>query len=123
MIARLAFNHPSRRRLAEWLDSTSVESVVTEHVDRCERCAVRLEEIATESGVVDDLADDVFASALREAFPTPVDIDDRVLASVRARERAERELNLFLGLFGVIPDALDLLLPDGAAPDGDEERP
>ena len=121
MMARLALGHPSRKRLATWLDASDAAPAVTAHVETCERCARRLEELASTS--LDDVGlDDEITDALREAYAAPVDIEDRVLRSIDARERADRELSLLLGLFAIAKDTAELLLPDDTDRTGSDER-
>ncbi len=115
MMARLALGHPSRKRLATWLDASEASPAVTAHVETCERCAGRLEDLA--AGAPDDVAlDDRLGDALREAYAAPDGIEDRVLRSIDARERADRELNLLLGIFAIAKDTAELMLP------GDTDR-
>lgn len=111
MMARLALGHPSRKRLATWLDASDASPAVTAHVETCERCAGRLEELASTS--VDDIGfDDEITDTLREVYAAPDDIEARVLRSIEARERADRELSLLLGIFAIAKDTAELLLPD-----------
>ena len=84
MIARLGLGHPSRKRLAGWLDASDAAPAVTEHLETCERCAGRLEELAAAS--LDDVAlDDEITDALRKAYAAPQGIEARVLRSIDRR--------------------------------------
>lgn len=60
--------------------------------------------------------DDTLAAALREIYAPPADLTQRVMKKIDERERADRELSLFLGLFSIGKDAAELFLP----PDGDD---
>jgi hypothetical protein len=116
-MSRLSFKHPNRKQLLAWLSGSSPDdSVITMHVDRCDRCADLLGELA--GGLGDDgaVVDDDLANAIREVYEPPADLNSRVLKKIDARERADRELNLFLGLFAIGKDAAELMMP----PDGDE---
>ena len=119
MMPRLALGHPSRKRLAAWLDATEAAPAVTAHVEQCERCAARLEEMATVESD-DPLLDEAFGDALRTAYAPPVGIEERVLRSIDARQRLDREMNLLLGIFAIAKDAAELMLPDEPT-GGDEE--
>jgi hypothetical protein len=121
MMARLALGHPSRKRLATWLDASDAVPAVTEHLETCERCAGRLEELA-ETSPEDDGLDREIGEALREAYAAPEGIEDRVLRSIDARERADREMNLLLGLFSIAKDAAELMLPDDDDRSGSDEQ-
>ena len=39
-------SHPGRSKLREWLSSHDAAEKVTDHVETCERCATRLEDLA-----------------------------------------------------------------------------
>jgi len=110
-MARLAFAHPSRQRLLAWLDAADESSGITEHVDQCERCAGRIEELVGQSGpdageIVDSLGD-----ALRDVYAPPEGINDRVFEKIRQRQLADREMNMLFGLLAIPKDAVDLLSP------------
>ncbi len=117
-MVRLAFAHPSRQRLLAWLDATEDNSGVTEHVEHCERCATKIEELAelpvgSEPPVVASLGD-----ALREAYELPEGINDRVMEKIRQRRLVDREMNVLFGLFAIPQDAVDLMLPGETGDDG-----
>lgn len=123
MRRRLDLWHPSDDRLRHWLDTGEPDGV-GEHVDRCVRCADRLEEI--DSQVPTPLSLDgpsLLRQALTEWISPPPDLNDRVLQGVVARHRAEREMMLIAGLFSVGVETAQLLLdPHTSGTRGDEER-
>lgn len=106
-MARLAFTHPSRQRLAAWLDATDESSGITDHVEQCERCAARIEELAEQS----DVPSSTLGDALRVAYEPPEGINDRVMEKIKQRQLADRELNVLFGLFSIPKDAVTLMLP------------
>lgn len=107
-VSRLSFKHPSREQLLDWLNGSSADdSVITMHLDQCEKCEHRLTELA--GG--DDVVDDDLANAIREVYVPPEDLNTRVLEKIDERERADRELSLFLGLFAIGKDAAELMMP------------
>lgn len=110
-MARLSFAHPSRQRLLAWLDATDDYSGVTEHVEQCDRCASRIEELAAEPDSEITTLATSFGDALRVAYEPPDGINDRVLEKIKQRRLADRELNVLFGLFSIPKDAVDLLLP------------
>jgi hypothetical protein len=124
MNARLALTHPNQKRLLAWLDRSTfdastragdrtvrVDQAVTAHVESCERCADRLEQLSiAEAGAGDEAAD--IGHALRTAYEPPIGMTDRVLRAIDDRKRADEEISLFLGLFSIVSDAADLMLPD-----------
>lgn len=124
-MARLALNHPNRKRLLAWLhdatargdvasEATASVEAVTKHVEQCERCANRLEELSS-LDAPDDAGDvglrSEISGAMRELYQPPANITDRVLLAIDERKRATEELNLFLGLFTIASDAAGLMLP------------
>lgn len=120
-MARLAFAHPSRQRLLAWLDATDESSGVTEHVEQCERCASRIEELAEQSDL-DRATDASLGDALRVAYEPPEDINDRVMETIKQRQLADREMNVLLGLFAIPKDAVTLLLPSNEDDDTSRDR-
>ena len=124
MMARLALGHPSRKPLAGWLDASDAAPAITAHLETCERCADRLERLADQA-MDDHPLDPAIGEALREAYAAPDGINDRVMRSIDARERADREMDLLLGMFAIAKDAAELMLPDdspGASVDDDRPR-
>lgn len=121
MITRLTLAHPSHKRLRAWLERSAPatgddrdarnDDAVTAHVEHCERCADRLVALSFEDSDDEALGGEI-AMALREALAPPPGINDRVLRAIDERQRADREVNLLLGLFSIATDAVDLLLPD-----------
>lgn len=113
----LRSSHPSRRRLAEWLRSVDAEAdpAIGDHVEGCETCAERLDELATKVVATAELTpDDDLADAIREVYAPPDDLVRRVIEHVDERQRAEQEFSLFVGLFGIAADAADLMMGGGA---------
>jgi hypothetical protein len=137
MNARLALMHPNRKRLMAWLDrgplgmsggadtrTVRADEVVTAHVEHCERCADRLEQLSS-VGADDEGLDGSIGLALREVYQPPSGISVRVLRAIDERKRADEELDLFLGLFSIVTDAAGLMLPDTRLPESnnsDEHR-
>ncbi len=125
MMARLALGHPSRKRLATWLDASDPSPSVTAHVENCERCARWLEELVADgpddSGL-EAMLDEEIADALREAYTAPEGIEDRVLRSIDARERADREMQLLFGILAIAKDTAELMLPSDSGTDTGRER-
>jgi hypothetical protein len=121
MIARVAVTHPTRKRLVAWLERDDVAFTgrdgeragdsVTAHVERCSRCADRLEELSGEPDRSEPLGDEI-GIALRDVYEPPAGINDRVLRAIDERKRADEEMSLFLGLLSIATDAAELLLPD-----------
>jgi len=109
-MSRIELTHPRRSRLLAWLD-TGADERVTEHVGQCDRCAQRLEELAAEPGSPALDADIELGDAIRAAMAPPDDLNERVLRRIEARQLAERELSLFLGLIAIPRDAMDLMMP------------
>ncbi len=110
-MARLSFSHPSRQRLIAWLDATDESSGITEHVDQCERCAARIEELAEQHGADGETAVSSLGDALRAAYAPPEGINDRVIEKIKQRQLADREMNVLFGLFSIPKDAVTLMLP------------
>ncbi len=113
----IRLTHPRRSRLLEWLE-TGDDERVTQHVEHCDRCARDLEELSAEPGSLALEPDGELGDAIRAAMPPPDDLNERVMRRIEARRLAERELSLFLGLFSIPRDAVDLMMPEvpGAQP-------
>ena len=121
-MARLSFAHPSRQRLQAWLDATDEASGITEHVEQCDRCAARIEELADQVGDQEASAITPLGEALKIAYEPPADINDRVMEKIAQRRLADREMNLLLGLFSIPKDAVELLLPPDMNDNSSRER-
>ncbi|MGB3737411.1 MAG: hypothetical protein WA964_20825 [Ilumatobacter sp.] len=118
-MARLAFTHPSRQRLLGWLDATDESSRITEHVEQCDRCASRIEELAEQSDRLETFETSSLGEALRAVYEPPEGINGRVMEKIQQRRLVDREMNVLMGLFAIPKDAVTLLLPS----DPDEETP
>ncbi|MEL6892140.1 MAG: hypothetical protein AAFP84_11125 [Actinomycetota bacterium] len=124
--------HPSRGRLTRWLDAEPDDDPrLTHHVETCDRCATLLDDLA--AGTVpmpsqgSGHAAEVFGSvdaggapigtggalavAIRDAWAVPAELPDRIHQAVGRRERADRELELLIGLVSIAKDTAELLLP------------
>ncbi|HWL44804.1 MAG TPA: hypothetical protein VNQ73_17815 [Ilumatobacter sp.] len=101
--------HPSDTALTRWLDTGGTANVA-EHVETCERCAERLEQL--------DRAGErpSFGDALASLLAAPVDLGERVLLGIERRSRTEQELTLLTGLFGLAVETGKLVVaPDEPA--------
>lgn len=121
-MARLSFAHPSRQRLLAWLDATDESSGITEHVEQCDRCAARIEELVDQADDQEPSTMTSLGEALSVAYEPPDDINDRVMEKIAQRRLADREMNLLLGLFSIPKDAVELLLPPDTNDNTSRER-
>lgn len=113
--------HPSRSRLREWLD-TGTPAGVGEHVEHCDTCADRLEEIDQADSALTTLDDSgPLRAALAELIAAPDDLTDRVLVGLDGRRRAERELALFAGLFSIGIETAQLMIEEPDVPNQHEQ--
>lgn len=117
MSRRFDLWHPSDRRLRAWLESDG-PSGVSEHVERCERCADRL--VALDQDL-EALETATLGQALVALLAPPDDLSQRVLEGVDARRRNEADLQLIAGLFSIGVETAQLMLsPDEGASVGDD---
>lgn len=122
MTAHFSLAHPSRKRLRDWLYQDS-PSRLTQHVERCERCATLLEELADEPETVDASIPAEFGAAIREVFAPPPDLSERVIRKISERERAQQELSLLFGMISISKDVAELMMPhEDAAESGEREQ-
>ena len=119
-MSRVKLSHPRRSRLLEWLETGDGDRI-TQHVEHCDRCARVLEELSVEPGAPELEGEAELGAAIREAMSPPANLNERVLRQVEARQRAERELSLFLGLIAIPRDAVDLMMDP--EPPGTSSRP
>lgn len=105
--------HPSTNRLRVWLDTGAPEGVGT-HVEQCERCAAKLEDIA-ESAATDLDEIGSFQAALTALLEPPDDLSERVARGVVQRQHADRELSLLVGLFSIGVETTQLMIDPEAA--------
>ncbi len=116
MIGRLGGRHPSRKRLERWLNASDASPEVTRHLDTCERCAQRIEELAAESTDDDEGFIGQVGVVLRQVYSAPEGIAERVMTSIESRERADREMNLLFGMFSIPRETAELMLPEEPLP-------
>lgn len=113
--------HPGRSKLRQWLVASSPPQSVTDHVETCERCATRLEDLAASDsdGAADATGNAMLARIIRNEWEPPTDLTERVIRGIDERERNERDLDVMLGLFGIASEAATLMLP---ADDNDNDK-
>ena len=121
--------HPSRKRLAlllrgaERSDGGGADAdEVAAHVEQCERCADRFEEMSEleQSGALE--LDSRFGAALREIYTPPAGINDRVFRKIGEQQRSAQEISLFLGMFGIPSETANLMMPDGSNSSFSDDR-
>lgn len=118
MSRRFDLWHPSDRRLRGWLESDGPDGV-SEHVERCERCADRLVELDQDLVALESPS---LGQALVALLAPPDDLSQRVLDGVDARRRNEADLELIAGLFSIGVETAQLMIsPDDGAPLDDDE--
>ncbi len=107
--------HPRRRRLLAWLDADDVaaDPRVTAHLNTCARCASLLDDVEAADDVetADAVAATPLAVAIRDVWTVPDELPERIHRAIDQRVRAERELELLLGLVTISKDTAELLLP------------
>lgn len=109
--------HPSKQRLHTWLLTGEPDGVGV-HVERCERCAERLEALDETEPVFDVDRPSPLRQALTSMFAPPDDLGDRVVEQVTRRSRGGDELALLAGLFSIGVETAQLMLE----PDGGQDR-
>lgn len=120
--------HPSNRRLRTWLD-TGATRRVTQHVETCERCADRLEQLdQVERARTAGRGRMPIGDALRALLVTPDDLTLRVTDGLQTWRNGNQDLELFAELFSIGMDTARLVTPPAApnvrgdaAPDGDSD--
>ncbi len=83
--------HPSRRRLAAWLAGELPE--FDRHVDTCERCANRLEDLASPGPSIGD--------ALRQALAPPEGLAPRLTSGIARKMQTRQDLSTVVDLMGL----------------------
>lgn len=109
------FSHPGRTKLRQWLDAASPVQSITDHVETCERCATRLDDLAANDRDGASTATDnaVLARLIKSTWTPPTDLTERVIRGIDQRERNERDLDVMLGLLGIATEAATLMMPNG----------
>ena len=107
------FTHPGRSKLRQWLVASDPSQSVTDHVETCERCATRLEDLAADDrdGATTATDNAVLARVIRSTWEPPTDLTERVIRGIGDRERNDRDLDVMLGLLGIASEAATLMLP------------
>lgn len=83
--------HPSRKRLEAWLAGTAPE--LDDHVDTCERCADRLEALASPGPSLGD--------ALRRALAPPSGLAPRLTSGIARKMQTRQDLSTVVDLMGL----------------------
>lgn len=96
----MSWRHPSRKRLAAWLESGEVDEGLEQHVESCMKCADDLEQLAGA-----DLVDEVGPMArLDDALSTLLSpdpgLEDRMRSRVAASLQNREDLALMMSVFG-----------------------
>lgn len=100
---RLPFVHPSRRRLADWLDAGATGRL-SRHVETCERCTVTLEQLTE--------LDRVPADLLRKLLAPRVGIEQRILERAKSDLGDREAVAVFIDLFGSGWETAQLIFGD-----------
>lgn len=121
--------HPSNRRLRIWLETGGTRRV-TQHVERCDHCADRLERLdQVDRARTAGRGRMPIGDALRTLWVTPDDLTLRVTDGLQSWRDGHQDLELFAELFSVGVDTARLITPpappsvrDDPAPDGDPDQ-
>lgn len=114
MTRRFDFLHPSRQRLRTWL-LTGEPDGVRLHVEQCERCAARLEEIDDMESAAPSGETAPLRQALGSLLAPPDDLNDRVVRNVERRSGISSDLELFAGLFAIGVQTAQLMVGESGA--------
>ncbi len=104
--------HPSADLLRRWLNTDEASDLpdVTAHVDDCERCAAKLEQLDSGSG--DAFDHSAIASALINLLAPPEGLSDRVEERVVNRLGSRQMAVVLADLFGAGFETSKLLLTE-----------
>ena len=91
-MATLKLGHPSKRKLERWAQGEDVS--LDRHLQTCEHCADRLEQMLGESN-------DSIRSALLQLLLVPPELSDRLEAGIQDNADARQDLLLVTELFGI----------------------
>lgn len=83
--------HPTRRRLAAWLEQG--DAAIDAHVAVCERCAGRLEDLSRPAVPLGD--------ALRAMLAPPPDLQPRLRTGIARKMQTREDLRLLVELLGL----------------------
>ena len=87
----MRLQHPSRKRLLAWLSGELPD--LDDHIESCDRCATRLEELATPGPSLRD--------ALRTALAPPLDLAPRLRSGIAHKMQTRQDLQTVLDLMGL----------------------
>lgn len=85
--------HPSRRRLAAWLEDDGLDAKVDAHVATCDRCATRLDDLSEPAVPLGD--------ALRSMLSPPEDLQPRLRNGIARKLQTREDLRLMIEMLGV----------------------
>ncbi len=100
----MRWRHPSTSKLRSWLDGEMTDPKVDGHIDTCERCASRLEDLASPEAPL--------AVALSIIFAPPDGLVPRLNTGIDARLRNRADLALLAGMLGLPVQTAKLLFDE-----------
>lgn len=111
--------HPNRQQLASWLNDG--EGHLDEHIDSCEKCAARLDELdatlPTSNGTDNVIAiSKDLKPALLTLLQPPDDFHERIRDRISARLQDRSDADLFGSLLGIPIEAGQVFLDRSSPP-------
>ena len=94
--------HPNRQELASWLNEG--HGHLDEHIDSCEKCAARLDELDATLPTSNDnvtAINDSLKPALLQLLQPPADLHERIRDRIAARLQDRSDADLFGSLLGI----------------------
>lgn len=96
----MSWRHPSRKRLAAWLESGEVDEGLEQHIESCDKCADDLEAIAAGESVDDAGAMARLDDALTAVLQPEPGLEERMRSRVAASLQNREDLALMMSVFG-----------------------
>ena len=96
----MSWRHPSRKRLAAWLESGEIDEGLEQHVESCHKCADELEQIASGELSVDAGPTARLDDALSTLLQPEPGLEERMRTRVAASLQNREDLALMMSVFG-----------------------
>lgn len=100
----MKWRHPSASKLRGWLEHDLTSPAIDAHIDTCDRCAARLEDLAAPEAPL--------AVALSAVFAPPDGLVPRLNTGIDARLRNRADLALLAGMLGLPMQTAKLLFDE-----------
>lgn len=102
-MVKMIITHPSQRQIRSWSDAGApLGDRIGRHIDQCDRCASRLDDIAALGASVGDM--------LRAALAAPAGLAERTERALERRKPDRESVAVAFDFFGAAKDTAKVMM-------------